>query len=84
MDIFVELPNISPMVVGIGCGNSKPVLNEYIEPLVSELEFILPTGIFIKGHHVEIEFGRVECDTPARCQMKGIYLLSYNYGILML
>lgn len=66
------------MVIAIWCGSSKPVLNEYIELLVSELETILSSGIFANGHNIKIKFGRILCDTPARSQMKGdcvIYML---------
>lgn len=76
MKFSAELPIISPMVVAIWCGPSKPCLNEYIELLVSELESIIPTGIFIRDYHIEIKFGRVICDTPARCHMKGDFELS--------
>lgn len=59
------------MVVGIYYGGKKPVLNEYIAPFVEELEQIIPSGINIGGYHVEIKFGLIICDTPARCLMKG-------------
>lgn len=68
---FAELPEISPLVVAIWYGASKPILNEYIQPLVSELKSIIPTGIYVNGHHVKIKFGLVICDTPARSLMKG-------------
>lgn len=72
MICFVEIPSISPMIIAIWCGLSKPILNEYIELLVSELESIIPNGIFISGYHIQVGFGRVQCDTPARSQMKGM------------
>lgn len=59
------------MVIGIWSGESKPNLSEYIELLVAELESILLNGIFIRDHHVKINFGCVLCDTPARSLMKG-------------
>lgn len=59
------------MVIAIWSGISKPNLNEYIGFLVAELESVLSNGIFVKNHHVTVEFGRVLCDTPARCHMKG-------------
>lgn len=60
------------MVIGIWHGQSKPILNEYIEQLVAELHIILEAGISINGHHVDIRFGAVICDTPARALLKGI------------
>lgn len=80
---IAELPNISPMVIGIWCGISKPNLNEYIGLLVSELESILSTGIFVKNHHVTVKFGRVVCDTPARCLMKGVEIILFYLNIVV-
>lgn len=63
------------MVCGIWAGESKPVLNEYIEPLVNELKIILANGIAIKSHHVTVKIGRILADTPARSLLKGRYSL---------
>lgn len=30
-----ELPQVNPMIIGIWCGESKPPLNEYFEPLIN-------------------------------------------------
>lgn len=68
------------MVIAIWSGVSKPVLDEYIQPLVSELEPILLTGIFINNHHVAINFGCVLCDTPARCMVKGVINFNGKHG----
>lgn len=72
---LTEFPAISPMICGIWAGQSKPVLNEYIQSLVNELNTIMINGIFIKSYHVTIKFGRVLADTPARSLIKGVYLL---------
>lgn len=58
------------MVVGIWCGDSKPVLDEYLLPFVLELETILETGIFVNGCHIKIAFGKMILDIPARAIMK--------------
>lgn len=71
--MFAELPNISPMVIGIWSGASKPILNEYISLLIAELESVLTNGMVINNHHVTVNFGFVLCDTPARSLMKGTF-----------
>lgn len=73
--IFVELPQVQPMVVGIWAGESKPLLSEYLEPLIDELETLLTDGIRINSHHIGIKIGQIICDTPARAFIKGTILL---------
>lgn len=69
---FSEFPNIQPMVIGIWAGDSKPNLNEYLLPLVTELDSIISNGININSHHVAVKMGQIICDTPARAFIKGI------------
>lgn len=59
------------MTIGIWCGESKPPLNEYLLPLVEELERIIQNGICINSNHIKINFGLVISDSPARATMKG-------------
>lgn len=59
------------MVIGIWYGETKPILNEYLDPFVTELEDIISNGIVVNNHLVKVEFGRVHSDTPARCFLKG-------------
>lgn len=68
------MPKVQPMVVGIWQGDTKPVLNEYIKPLIAEMESLISSGISINEYHVNIKFGLVIGDTPARSLMKGIYI----------
>lgn len=65
------MPKVPPMVVGIWQGETKPVLNEYIGPLIIELENLICGGFILKDYHVHVIFGLVICDTPARSLMKG-------------
>lgn len=69
--IFAELPMVKPFVIGIWAGESKPDLNEYLLPLVTELQTILSSGIYINTHHVTFKLGQIICDTPARAYIKG-------------
>lgn len=59
------------MVSGIWSGESKPILNEYIEPLVNELKILIAEGIPVNAHRIGIEIGRILADTPARAFLKG-------------
>lgn len=68
---LTEFPEIPPMVCGIWSGESKPILNEYIEQLVSELKILITEGISVNAHHISIKIGRILADTPARAFLKG-------------
>lgn len=82
MEYFsLDHPNIAPMVIAIWYGSSKPVLNEYLEKLIDELEHIIPTGIIVNDRHINIRFGLVISDTPARCMIKGINSIVRNIKI---
>lgn len=72
---FQELPKIKPMIIGVWYGETKPVVNEYIMRLVTELKEIISNGIQINSNSIKIKFGLVICDTPARSLMKGIPIL---------
>lgn len=65
------MPHIDPMVVGIWCGESKPHLNEYFNPLITELKSILLNGVIVNSQVMAIKMGKIICDTPARAFAKG-------------
>lgn len=67
------MPQLEPMVIGIWCGDSKPPLNQYFEPLINELKIILLNGVVINSCHIAVRIGNIICDTPARCFVKGKY-----------
>lgn len=68
---MAEFPDITPMAVGIWCGEGDPPLNEYLGTLISELKEILTSGITINEYNINIYFGWCICDTPARSFIKG-------------
>lgn len=76
--IMTEFPKMSPMVCGIWSGESKPVLNEFLEPLVSELKLLIANGISLNFHHIEIKIGKILADTPARSLIKGTNELIFD------
>lgn len=59
------------MIVGIWCGTSKPLLKEYLDPLIDELHSILSNGISINSQRIIVKIGQVICDSPARAFIKG-------------
>lgn len=71
IDFLTEFSELQPMIAGIWCGKDKPPLNEYLNPLIHEIEDILLSGIQIKDFHIKIRFGNCYCDTPARSYIKG-------------
>lgn len=74
------MPNVKPMVVSIWCGRAKPILNEFLNPFVSELNDILLRGIEINGYKLKVFIKCFLCDSPARAFLKGKcwYLLCLN------
>lgn len=62
------------MVIGIWSGESKPPLNEYLMPLIEELQFLLANGINCNSHHICIRIGHIIADTPARALLKGMVI----------
>uniref|UniRef100_A0A1B0DG27 Uncharacterized protein n=1 Tax=Phlebotomus papatasi TaxID=29031 RepID=A0A1B0DG27_PHLPP len=72
------MPHITPQVVAIYCGESKPKdLNGFLNPLVLELQVLLTNGLIINDHKIEIKILSFICDSPARSFVKGV--VSYNH-----
>lgn len=67
--------------MGIWCGDSKPPLNEFLEPLISELDDMLVNGISINGQNISVKFGRAPCDTPARSHMKSNKINTLHFHV---
>lgn len=62
------------MAIGIWSGNQKPSdLNEYLEPLVDDINAVARDGIIINGYRLDIEIRSFLCDSPARSFLKGFY-----------
>lgn len=70
------MPQVDPMIVAIWCGNSKPILSEYFEPLINELKTIL-NGVTLNSRHIAIRMGNIICDTPARAFVKGLFIVKH-------
>lgn len=70
--IFQGMPNVKPMVISIWCGLGKPILSEFLNPFVSELNDILSRGIEINNYELKVGIKFFVCDSPARAFLKGI------------
>lgn len=60
-----------PMVIFIWSGRGKPILNEFLDPFVTELNSILSNGIKINGFDLNASVLFFVCDSPARAFLKG-------------
>ncbi|XP_061512562.1 uncharacterized protein LOC133393115 [Anopheles gambiae] len=61
------------MIAAIFCGLKKPEsVEEYLNPLVNELNLLHDNGITIKGSHITIKLEAIVADTPARAFIKGV------------
>lgn len=60
------------MTCAIWSGESKPLINEYLQPIVAELKELLRCGITSNLHHISIKIGKFLCDSPARSLIKGM------------
>uniref|UniRef100_A0A182NPV2 Uncharacterized protein n=1 Tax=Anopheles dirus TaxID=7168 RepID=A0A182NPV2_9DIPT len=67
-----EVPSAPIMTAAIFCGEKKPdSIEEYLRPMVDELNTVISTGINIHGQHVAIQVRAIVADTPARAFIKG-------------
>uniref|UniRef100_A0A182PUL9 Uncharacterized protein n=1 Tax=Anopheles epiroticus TaxID=199890 RepID=A0A182PUL9_9DIPT len=71
MFTIFELPQAPVMVAGLFCGLKKPEsLEEYLHPMVNELNCLMQRGININGFQVAIKLRAIVADTPARAFIK--------------
>lgn len=64
-----EMPHISPLIIGIFYGRSKPAkIEEYLSPFVDEAVSILNDGLLINGHLLSVKVRAIICDSPARAR----------------
>uniref|UniRef100_A0AAG5DRP2 Uncharacterized protein n=1 Tax=Anopheles atroparvus TaxID=41427 RepID=A0AAG5DRP2_ANOAO len=72
VELFL-LPNAPIMTAAIFCGTKKPESNEeYLRPLVKEINALIVRGIIINGEHIAIKMRSIVADTPARAFIKGV------------
>ena len=68
-------PTISPMIVGIFNGKTKPGnVEELLDPFANEAVKILRDGILVNGFKLKVKIRSFICDSPARAFVKGTLL----------
>ncbi|XP_058451148.1 uncharacterized protein LOC131430301 [Malaya genurostris] len=78
-----EFPEAKPMTIALFFGNSKPEsLEEFLRPLVNELQDVLMHGISVNNHHITVRLRCFICDTPARAFIKGVFGFNSKNGCL--
>ncbi|XP_049283990.1 uncharacterized protein LOC125764134 isoform X1 [Anopheles funestus] len=71
------------LVVAVYCGDSKPMLvEEYLRPMVTELNHLQQNGILINGSTFQVSLRAIIADTPARCLIKGVKSCNSASGCL--
>lgn len=72
---MVTVPNyrLSPFVIAIFCGKSKPVsVNTFCKEFVNELNNLILSGLSYNGTLYTVKFDGLVCDAPARAFLKSI------------
>uniref|UniRef100_A0A182PX40 Transposase domain-containing protein n=1 Tax=Anopheles epiroticus TaxID=199890 RepID=A0A182PX40_9DIPT len=78
-----ELPDFPVMTVAIFCGSTKPKnLNEFLEPLVTELNYLMTNGVFVKSRNIGVILRAIIADSPARAFIKGVAYFNAKNGCL--
>ncbi|XP_061512214.1 uncharacterized protein LOC133393050 [Anopheles gambiae] len=78
-----EMPHISPFIVGIFHGTSKPdSLNDYLTQLVEELNDLMNRGIILNNKKYDIIVRAIIADSPARSFIKGVAYFNSKFACL--
>lgn len=78
-----ELPKITPMVIGIYYGGSKPEsATDFLNPFVNDLLPILSAGLIINGYQITVRIRCFIADSPARSFIKGVMNFNGKHGCL--
>lgn len=72
--IFIGMPEIKPMIIGLWSGKGKPsILNEFLQPFVNDINKVTREGVIINGYRIDVSIRCFLCDSPARSFLKGSY-----------
>nr|XP_049467066.1 uncharacterized protein LOC125908385 [Anopheles coluzzii] len=76
-----EMPEVPVLMVGNFFGESKPKsVEEYLRPLVDELNGLMDNGIVIANKPIEIHVRAFIADSPARAFIKGSVYFNHTHG----
>ncbi|XP_041787561.1 uncharacterized protein LOC121602871 isoform X1 [Anopheles merus] len=76
-----EMPEVPVLMVGNFFGESKPKsVEEYLRPLVDELNGLMDNGIVIANKLIEIHVRAFITDSPARAFIKGSVYFNHTHG----
>lgn len=69
--VFHKNYDAHPFVVGIYCGDSKPLsANDYLQRFIDEIITLMTNGVTIQEKTYRFEIAAFVCDTPARAFIK--------------
>uniref|UniRef100_A0A182WZK1 Uncharacterized protein n=1 Tax=Anopheles quadriannulatus TaxID=34691 RepID=A0A182WZK1_ANOQN len=75
------MPEVPVLMVGNFFGESKPKsVEEYLRPLVDELNGLMDNGIVIANKPIEIHVRAFIADSPARAFIKGSVYFNHTHG----
>lgn len=71
-----NLPMINVMVIAIYMGDTKPDIQLFLPQFVNEMDFLIKNGIEINGIKLSVLLKYFICDSPARCHLKGKFIIA--------
>ncbi|XP_055527882.1 uncharacterized protein LOC129720425 [Wyeomyia smithii] len=78
-----EMPEVGPVPIAIFYGSSKPIsVEEFLQPFVNELMEIVPHGLLVNNHKLEVRIRCFICYSPARAFIKGVANFNSKNGCL--
>uniref|UniRef100_A0A182SR04 Uncharacterized protein n=1 Tax=Anopheles maculatus TaxID=74869 RepID=A0A182SR04_9DIPT len=76
-----DMPEVPVLMVGNFCGESKPhSTEEYLRPLVKELNELMQNGIMIANKVVEVRVRALIANSPARAFIKCVAYFNHKHG----
>lgn len=77
---LVETVTSEPFIVGLYCGESKPLNLDFLDFYVREMEGLHRNGLVHKGQNFTVHQHWILCDSPARSFVKAVKAHNGHYG----